>query len=362
MRFNLKRISCFIAVLFVTFALAQETLPVYKKVREEVNESAPVGELSKSDWIKELPIPKDKVKKVSWVKETVEVTDKKGRPVKDKKGRVKTKVKRKKVETWVEVDSKEPPKFVPIECKYGSAWVRRAELARFQQESLDLSGEYASATGSVYLKKSPNNPKRFDVVIQNGPEGNRAEIEMGNLEIREAGRNARFAYQEDGCTVDIAVTGRKVKVAQRGCNEYNAGQYRLEGDYDNYKGNTRKAVKFNMPEVQIKYKKFFWCGSGFDSCEEMKDENGAVYITWSKGGNGFIERKAGETVHTYRPFEHVIPHKREFYKGEKPIAIKTKRTDMAGEWMIWYYYPQAERFKMVRAGMREDIAYMEIYE
>ena len=362
MRFNLKRIFCLIVILFVTFAIAQETLPVYKKVKNEVDENSPMGQLSKSDWIKELPIPKEKVKKVTWAKETVEVLDKKGRPVKDKKGRVKTKVKRKKVETWVEVDSKEPPKFVPIECKMGTVWVRRAELARFQQESLDLSGEYASATGSVYLKKSPNNPKRFDVVIQNGPENNRAEIEMGNLEIRESGINARFAYQEEGCTVDIAVTGRKVKVAQRGCNEYNAGQYKLEGDYDNYKGNTRKAVRFNMPEVQLKYKKFFWCGSGFDSCEEMKDENGAVYITWSKGGNGFIERKAGETVHTYRPFEHVIPHKREFYRGEKPIAIKTKRTDMAGEWMIWYYYPKAERFKMVRAGMREDIAYMEIYE
>ena len=35
---------------------------------------------------------------------------------------------------------------------------------------------------------------------------------------------------------------------------------------------------------------------------------------------------------------------------------------MSGEWMIWYYYPKAERLKMVRAGMREDIAYMEIYE
>ena len=81
----MKRISCFIAILFVTFALAQETLPVYKKVREEINEAAPVGELSKSDWIKELPIPKDKVKKVSWVKETVEVTDKKGRPVKTRR-------------------------------------------------------------------------------------------------------------------------------------------------------------------------------------------------------------------------------------------------------------------------------------
>ena len=362
MRINLKRIFCFIAALFVTFALAQETLPVYKKVKNDVDESAPIGQLSKSDWIKELPIPKDKVQKVSWVKETVEVTDRKGRPVKDKKGRVKTKTKKKKVVTWVEQEPKEPPTYVPIDCKLGTVWVRRAELARFQQEALDLSGEYASATGSVYLKKSPNNPKRFDVTIQNGPEGNRAEIEMGNLEIRESNGHARFAYQEEGCSVDIAVTGRKVKVAQRGCNEYNAGQYKLEGDYDTYKGNTRKVVSFNMPEVELKFKKFLWCGSGFDSCEEMKDEHGAVFITWSKGGKGFIERKAGETVHTYRPFEPVIPHKREFYKGEKPIAIKTKRTDMAGEWMIWYYYPKAERFKMVRAGMRYDIAYMEIYE
>ena len=165
MRINLKRIFCFIAALFVTYALAQETLPVYRKIGNEVSESAPVANLSKSDWIKELPIPKEKVQKVSWVRETVEVTDKKGRPVKDKKGRVKTKTKKKKVVTWVEQDPKEPPKFVPIDCKYGNVWVRRAELARFQQEALDLSGEYASATGSIFLKKSPNNPKRFDVVI-----------------------------------------------------------------------------------------------------------------------------------------------------------------------------------------------------
>jgi len=362
MKSVLKKILCFVAILSVAFALAQETLPVYKKVKNEVDETRSIGGLSKSDWIKELPIPKNKVKKVSWVKEKVEVKDRKGRVVKDRKGRVKTKIRKRKVTNWVEEDWKEPPKYVPIDCKFGTVWVRRAELARFQQEALDLSGEYASATGSVYLKKSPNNPKRFNVIIQNGPENNRAEIEMGNLEIRESNGHGRLSYQEEGCTVDIAVNGRKVKVAQRGCNEYNAGSYTLAGDYDNYKGNTRKVERFNMPQAEFKYKEYLWCGSGFDSCEETEDENGAVYITWSKGGNGFIERKAGETVHTYRPFEHVIPHKREFYKGEKPIAIKTKRTDMSGEWMIWYYYPKAERFKMVRAGMREDIAYMEIYE
>jgi hypothetical protein len=35
---------------------------------------------------------------------------------------------------------------------------------------------------------------------------------------------------------------------------------------------------------------------------------------------------------------------------------------MSNEWMLWYYYPKAERYKMVRAGNREDAAYMEIYE
>ena len=117
-----------------------------------------------------------------------------------------------------------------------------------------------------------------------------------------------------------------------------------------------------MPEQTFKFKKYLWCGSGFDSCEKVKDDNGTVYITWSKDGKGFIERKAGETVNLYRPFENMIPRKRDFYKGEKPIVIKTKRPDMAGEWMIWYFYPKAERLKMVRAGMNEETAYMEIYE
>lgn len=358
----MKKVFCLLFVFAISFVFAQETLPGYKKVNNVVDEDNAVVQITKSDWIKELPIPKEKVKKVTWVREVVEVKDRKGRVVKDKKGRPKTKTKRKKKEVWVEVDSSEPPKYVPIDTKYGTVWVRRAELARFQQESQDLSGEYASATGSVYLKKSPNNPKRFNVIIQNGPESGRAEIEMGNLEIRESNGHARLAFQEGGCSVDIAVVGRKVKVAQRGCDEYNAGRYKLEGDYETYKGNTRKVETFNMPEKEIKFKKFLWCGSGFDSCEEMKDENGPVFITWSKDGKGFIERKAGDNVHTYRPFEHVIPHKRDYYKGEKPVAIKTKRTDMSGEWMIWYYYPNAERFKMMRAGMREDIAYMEIYE
>lgn len=358
----MKKIIALLFFLCVSFAFAQDELFVYKKVNNQVDEAAPAAKLYKSDWIKELPIPPEKVQKVSWVKEKVEVKDKKGRVVKDKKGKPKMKTKKKKVVTWVEVEPSEPPTFVPIDCKFGAVWVRRADLARFQQAAKDISGEYASATGSVTLKKSPTNPRYFSVIIQNGPEGERAEIEMGNLEIRESNGHVRFTFQEEGCTVDVAMYNFQLKVAQRGCNDYNTGKYKLEGEYNTYKGNTRKVESFNIPEQSFTYKYFQWCDSGFDSCKEEKDENGKVTITWSKGGNGFIERKAGEEIHTYRPFEHVIPHKRDFYKGEKPQVIKTKRTDISGEWWIWYYYPKAERFRMVRAGMREDIAQMEIYE
>ena len=352
----------FFVAVFNTLAFAQETLNVYRKTAQGIDESTPVGTLVFTDTFKELPIPMDSVKKVTVVKEKVEIKDRKGNVKKDKKGRPKTKIQRKRVVTWEKVEPKEPPRFVPIQCKMGEVWVKRADLARFQQASMDLSGEYASSTGSVTLKKSPTNPRYFSFTIQNGPFGGRAELEASNVELREANGHARLTYTEDGCTVDIAVADRKVKVAQRGCSEYNVGNYKLEGEYNTYKGNRRVVETFNMPEQSFKYKKYLWCGSGFDSCEKVKDDNGVVTITWSKGGNGFIERSAGEDVHTYRPFEHVIPHKRDFFNGEKPIAIKTKRTDMAGEWMIWYFYPQAQRFKMVRAGMREDIAYMEIYE
>lgn len=339
----MKRLFLFLLALCVSFAFSQETLSVYKMVKKQIDEENSVGALTKSDWIKEMPIPPEKVKKVSYVK--------------DKKTK-----KKKKVVKWVEQEPSEPPKFVPIDCKFGKVWVRRAELARFQQEAKDLSGEYASETGSVFLKKSPNNPNKFNVVIQNGPENGRAEIEMGNMETRESNGHARLTYSEEGCTVEIGVNNRQVKVIQKGCEEYNVGRYKLEGEYKNYKGNTRKVDVFNMPQKEFKFKKYLWCASGFDSCEKVKDDNGAVYITWSKDGKGFVERKAGDDVHVYRPFEHVIPHKRDFYKGEKPVVIKTKRTDMSGEWMLWYFYPKAERLKMVRAGMREDSAYMEIYE
>ena len=342
-RFALKKIV-FLLFLFVSFAFCDETLCVYRFDKENKLIETPVGELNKADWIRELPIPKEKVKKITFVNDE------------------KNKKKKKRVVTWVLRDPKEPPEYVPIDCRFGTVFTKRAELARFKQESLDLSGEYASSTGSIFLKKSPNNPKHFNVIIQNGPATGRAELEMGDLEIRENKGFSRLSYSEDGCTVDIGISNRQVKVVQRGCSEYNVGDYKLEGTYSTYKGNSRTVETFGMPEQQFKFKKYLWCDSGFDSCEKTEDENGAVYITWSKGGNGFIERKAGETVHLYRPFESMIPHKRDFYKGEKPIVIKTKRTDMAGEWMIWYFYPKAERFKMVRANMREETAYMEIYE
>lgn len=96
--------------------------------------------------------------------------------------------------------------------------------------------------------------------------------------------------------------------------------------------------------------------------KKTKDENGKVEIVWSVDGNGLIDRRTGDRVHTYRPYERIIPNKQEFYKDEKPITLKTKRTDMSSEWMIWYYYPKAKRFKMVRSGTRADVAYTEIYE
>ncbi|MCQ2093111.1 MAG: hypothetical protein MJY85_10590 [Fibrobacter sp.] len=354
----------FITALFLmaTVVFAQSNLSVYKKYQGEIDEANAVGSLVFTDWVKELPIPMDSVKKVTILKEKVPVTDKKGNIKKDKKGNPKMKVKKTRVVKWEYVEPTEPPRFVPIQCKFGDVWVKRADLARFQQASADISGEYASSTGSVFLKKSPTNPRLFTVVIQNGPFGGRAEFEASNIPLQESHGYGRMTFNEPGCTVDLAISNRQVKVAQRGCSEYNVGNYTLEGEYKTFKGNNRKVETFNMPERSFTYKRFKWCDSGFDSCKEEKDENGKVTITWSKGGNGFIERRAGDEIHTYRPFENVIPHKRDFFRGEKPVVIKTKRTDISGEWWIWYFYPKAERFMMVRAGMREDIAQMEIYE
>lgn len=358
----MKKILIVALFLMANFVFAQSSLSVFKKVQGQVDEANVAGSLVFTDWIKELPIPQDSVKKVTIKKEKVPVLDKKGRPVKDKKGKPKMKVKKTRIIQWEYVEPSEPPRFVPIQCKFGDVWVKRADLARFQQASADISGEYASSTGSVTLKKSPTNPRLFTIVIQNGPFGGRAEFEASNVEYRESNGFGRMTYTELGCTIDLAISNRQVKIAQNGCEEYNVDRYTLSGEYKTFKGNNRKVETFNFPEQAFTYKRFKWCDSGFDSCKEEKDENGKVTITWSKGGNGFIERKAGDEIHTYRPFEHVIPHKRDFFKGEKPFVIKTKRTDISGEWWIWYFYPKSERFKMVRAGMREDIAQMEIYE
>ena len=145
-------ISVVCLALFASFSFAQESLSVYKKNRGQIDENAPVGSLLFTDYIKELPIPMDSVKKVTVVKEKVVVKDKKGRVKKDKKGNPKTKMQRKRVVTWEKVQPSEPPRFVPIQCKLGEVWVKRADLARFKQASLDLSGEYASSTGSVIRK------------------------------------------------------------------------------------------------------------------------------------------------------------------------------------------------------------------
>ena len=90
---------CLFAFVTCGITFAQESLNVYKKVRGQIDESSPVGSLVFTDWIRELPIPLDSVKKVTVVKETVPVKDKKGNIKKDKKGRPKTKVQRRRVVT-----------------------------------------------------------------------------------------------------------------------------------------------------------------------------------------------------------------------------------------------------------------------
>lgn len=350
----MKKLIFSVFLFIAVSCFAQTKLTVFAKIDEFVDESRPIGTLTLSDSLEELPVPMEKVQKVRYVNVD--------QPVKDRRGRTITITSQKKEIYYEDVPSKEPPKFVPVKCRFGEVWVRRGELARFLQEARDIGGEYASTTGSVFVKRSPNSPKKFSIVIKNGNQDERAEIEMGNLEVRDVNGHSRFTYKEDGCTVDVDVFNHRLRVAQRGCDEYNEGDFKLAGDYPNYKGNKLRAETFDLNEYEFTYKKYFWCGSGFDSCEKVKDDNGKVTITWSKGGHGIVERRAGSDIHTYRPYEKVIPHKSDFYHGEKPIVLKTKRTDMSGEWMLWYFYPKAARFKMMRAGMREDSAYMEIYE
>ena len=128
-------ISVICVALFASFSFAQEALSVYKKTRGQIDEDTPVGSLLFTDYIKELPIPMDSVKKVTVVKEKVVIKDKKGNVKKDKKGNPKTKMQRKRVVTWEKVEPSEPPRFVPIQCKLGEVWVKRADLARFKQAS-----------------------------------------------------------------------------------------------------------------------------------------------------------------------------------------------------------------------------------
>ena len=333
----LKKALLFVFVLAI-FASAQN-LTVYRK--SDVSSPA-LGVLSHSDWVKELPIPPQKVKKTYYVK--------------GKKGR------KKKMTSYETVVPKEPPRFVPIKCKFGSGFANRADLARFLERVMDISGTYSSATGSAVLRKSPNSPGKFSLVILNGTESDRAEFEVSDLEVKEVNGHSRFTHQESDCRLDIDFYKRQIKILQSGCEDYSTSNYSLAGEYKTYTETKRQAETFHFPETRFTFKKFLWCPEGPDSCEKTKDENGKVEIVWSGDGNGLIDRRSGDRVHTYRPYERIIPNKQEFYKDEKPITLKTKRTDMSSEWMIWYYYPKAKRFKMVRSGTRADVAYTEIYE
>ena len=179
-------------------------MTIYRKATDE---SSPLGTLSYSDWVKELPIKPKKVKKTYYVK--------------NKKGK---KVKKVKYET---VTPKEPPRFIPVKCKFGSGYANRAELARFFERSKDISGTYSSKTGTAVLQKSPNNPGKFSLVILNGTETERAEFEVGNLELKEANGHSRFRFQEPDCRLDIDYFNRKITILQNGCDAYSTPNFKL---------------------------------------------------------------------------------------------------------------------------------------
>jgi hypothetical protein len=331
-----------ILILGLSFAcFAGEGLWVYK----DASEKSRLGELTYADTWSELPVPPKKEKKVSYKK--------------DKKG------KRKRVVTYVEVKSNSPPEYIPVKTKFGKGYVKRAALAEFKQRSLDLSGIYESATGQVYLQKSPNNPEKYNVTIINGAADDRAEFEAGNLGMQEKNGVKGIIYKEESsCNILVLISGRVATVKQKGCEEYNGRSATLEGVYDRYQtGGARRAETFKMQEENFRFRTFIWCPEGPSSCEKSKGENGkGVEIKWSAGGEGLIERHGDGQVHTYRPYERVIPSKKDWYQGEKPLLLKTRRTDMANEWMLWYYYPKSGRLKMVRYGTRDDAAYAEIFE
>ena len=92
MRCILKKIlsTLFFIAVFSTLTFAQETLNVYRKTASGIDENSPVGTLVFTDQIRELPLPMDSVKKVTVVKEKVEIKDRKGNVKRDKKGNPKT--------------------------------------------------------------------------------------------------------------------------------------------------------------------------------------------------------------------------------------------------------------------------------
>lgn len=336
------RLMILLCLCLFGFLVAEETLPVYQKASPK---SKILGSLKVSDAVTELPIPPKKKKIVKYV------------PQKNSK-------KKKRVVQYVEDKQAPPPEYVPVRTRFAKkGFVRRADLARFKERAADLSGIYSSPSGSVTLFKSPNSPGRFNAIIVNGPEADRAEISVGNLQAKTFNGHTRFSYSEMGCDLEIDLFERKVRVAQKGCAEFSGRQSSLAGTYDRYSEYRHRAEVFRDPEVRATFRKFIWCPEGPSSCEKIRDEDGcSVEIVWSKDSQGMIERRCGENVHRYRPMERMIPHREDFFEGEKPRMFKTKRADMANEWMIWYYYPQAKRFKMVRQGARADIAYMEIFE
>ena len=106
-------------------SFAQMKLDVFKKINGEIDENRPLGYLMSSDAIKELPIPKDRIEHESFI----DVPEK----VRGSNGKYTTITKKQKVITYEEVELKAPPRYVPVNCKFGDVWVKRSELDRFKQ-------------------------------------------------------------------------------------------------------------------------------------------------------------------------------------------------------------------------------------
>jgi hypothetical protein len=128
--------------------------------------------------------------------------------------------KRVKQERWVEVQSKNPPEYVPVTCKFGSGFVRRGDLARFQQEAAELSGVYESETGRVWLQKSPNSPGKFSLVISNGNGADLAEFEAGNLEMKKRKIGMCCFFLKRVAALWFKSTNRVLTVSTKGSEEY----------------------------------------------------------------------------------------------------------------------------------------------